>query len=49
MEAAESCQVMKTDLHYSIVLEEDGLQGRRQMKLAEWSHIDCISGAEQRM
>ena len=28
MEATQTSQVLKTDLHYSIVLEEDGLLGR---------------------
>lgn len=29
METAQPSQVLKTDLHYSVVLEEDGLQGRQ--------------------
>lgn len=36
MEAAQSSQVLKTDLHYGVVLEEDGLKARRT-KLSEWS------------
>lgn len=29
MEAAQASQILKTDLHYSVVLEEESLQGRQ--------------------
>lgn len=29
MEAAQPSQVLETDLHYSVILEEDGLWGRQ--------------------
>lgn len=30
MEAAEASQVLMTDLHYAVILEEDGLQRRHR-------------------
>lgn len=49
MEAAQLSQVLEADLHYRVVLEEDGLQGREggEKKLAEWSKVGTFRGAAE--